>query len=102
MFCSDFEIDAGKAEADGNNAEADEAIEANVDETYEADKANGVNEATVLDEAVDAGIIYFSLTKCSAIFAEVKEYFEANNNQLGLVFDVQIRPMCRSNSSVQN
>jgi hypothetical protein len=29
MFCSDFEINAGKAEADGNNAEADEA-----DETY--------------------------------------------------------------------
>jgi hypothetical protein len=27
MFCSDFEIDAGKAEADGNNAEADEAID---------------------------------------------------------------------------
>jgi hypothetical protein len=28
MFCSDFEIDAGKAKADGNNAEANEAIEA--------------------------------------------------------------------------
>jgi hypothetical protein len=43
----------------------------------------------VLDKAVDAGIISFSLTKCSAI-AEVKEYFEANNNQLGLGFNVQI------------
>ncbi len=40
MFCSDFEIDAGKAEADGNNAEANETIEADADETDEADKAN--------------------------------------------------------------
>jgi hypothetical protein len=47
----------------------------------EYDEADKVNEATALDEAVDAGIISFSLTKCSAIFTEVKEYFEANNNQ---------------------
>ncbi len=40
MFCSDFKIDASKAEADGNNAEANEAIEADTDETNTADKAN--------------------------------------------------------------
>jgi hypothetical protein len=42
----------------------------------------------VLDKAVDAGFISFSLTKCSAVFAGVKENFEANNNQLGLGFNV--------------
>ena len=77
--------------------EVDEADKAN-----EYDKADKVNEATALDEAVDAGIISFSLTKCSAIFAEVKEYFEANNNQLELGFNVQIRLMSRSNSPIQN
>ena len=40
MFCSDFEINAGKAEADGINAEANEAIEADADETGESNKAN--------------------------------------------------------------
>ncbi len=80
--------------------EVDKADEAN--EVDEADEANKVNEVTALDEAIDAGIISFSLTKCSAIFAEVKEYFDANNNQLGVGFDVQIQLMCQSNSSVQN
>ena len=44
----------------------------------------------MLDKAVDAGFISFSLTKCYAIFVEVKECFEANNSQLGLGFNVQI------------
>ena len=33
-------------------------------------------------------VLPFSLTKYSAIFSEVKESFEVNNNQLGLGFDV--------------
>ena len=33
-------------------------------------------------------VLPFSLTKYSAIFLEVKESFEVNNNQLGLGFDV--------------
>ena len=87
-------------------ADADEIVEAaEADEANEynnADKADEVNEATALDKAVDAGFISFSLTKCYAIFLEVKEYFEANNSQLGLGFNVQIQLMCRSNSSVQS
>jgi hypothetical protein len=79
------------AEAD----DSDDADDSDVpDEVYEADEANEANEAdevddvdeyhheaTALDEAVDVGFISFSLTK---------EYFEANNNQLGLGFNVQI------------
>ena len=49
MFCSDFEIDAGKAEADGNTAEADEAIEADADEMDDA-----ANEAIVANTADDS------------------------------------------------
>jgi hypothetical protein len=45
LFYFDSELDANEAEADGNNAVADEAIEANVDETNEADKANEADEA---------------------------------------------------------
>jgi hypothetical protein len=59
-------------------AEADKADKAN--EYDHANKASEVNEATALDEVVDAGFISFSLTKCSAIFTEGKECFEANNN----------------------
>ncbi len=120
LFHIEFELDANEAKADGDNADADEAIEADADETDEADKANEaneakeaneydnadkadeVNEATALAKAIDAGFISFSLTKCSTIFVEVKEYFEAKNNQHELGFNVQIWLMCRSNSSVQN
>jgi hypothetical protein len=49
MFCSDFEIDASKAEADDNNAEANEAIEADANETDEADKANEVADEAEAD-----------------------------------------------------
>jgi hypothetical protein len=41
--------------------------------------------------------LVFSITKYSAIFVEVKGYFEKNYNQLG--YNVQIRQMCRSNST---
>ena len=87
-------------------AEADEADKVNeYDKANEYDIANEadeVNEASALDEAVDAGFISFSLTKFSAIFGEVKEYFVANKSQLGLGLNVQIRLICRSNSCVQN
>jgi len=83
--------DHDKAKKANEIVEAAEANEADKANEYDnADKANEVNEATALDEAIDARFISFSLTKCSAIFAEVKEYFEANNNQLGLGFNVQI------------
>ena len=54
MFCSDFEIDASKAKADDNNAEANkaeanEAIEADANETDEADKANEVADEAEAD-----------------------------------------------------
>ena len=49
MFCSNFEIDAGKAEADGNNTEANEAIEDDTDETDEVDKANEVADEAEAD-----------------------------------------------------
>ena len=86
---------ADKAETSvANEAEANEivmAAEANKANEYDnTDKADEVNEATVLDEAVDAGFIPFSLAKCYTIFPEVKEYFQANNSQLGLGFNVQI------------
>ena len=81
-------------------ADANKANKAN--EYDSANKTDEVGEATALDKAVDAGFIFFSLTKCYAIFAEVKEYFEANNNQIGLGFNVQIRLLCWSTSSVQS
>ncbi len=49
MFCSDFEINVGKAAAGGNNAEANEAIEADADETGKADKANEAVDETEAD-----------------------------------------------------
>ena len=66
-------------------------------------KARVAEDAKVanINEAKDARFISFSLTKCSAIFSEVKD-FEENNNQLGLGINLQIRLMCRSTSSVQN
>jgi hypothetical protein len=85
--------DANKANEDieaiaANNAKLDELDKAGevneIVEAAEADEANEVNEATALDEAIDAGFISFSLTKCSAIFAEVKEYFVANKINLDL------------------
>ena len=51
MFYFDFELDANKAKADGNNADADEAIEADADKTNEADKANEANEAKEANKA---------------------------------------------------
>ena len=51
LFHFDSELDANEAKADGNNAVADEAIEANVDETDKADKANEANEAKEANKA---------------------------------------------------
>ena len=89
-------------------AEADDSDKAI--KSKEADDANEVNEAIAVDDAVVADefdLIYeigmandskmigevmlglltlflpFSLTKHSTIFAEVKGFFEINNNQLG-------------------
>ncbi len=50
-------------------------------------------------EAIIIGNILISLTKVSAIFAEVKEYFGFENNNQLFGYDVQIQPMCQSNSS---
>ena len=79
------------AEADNSGYADHSDVPDEVDEADEANEANEANEvddvdeyhheATALDEAVDVGFISFSLTK---------EYFEANNNQLGLGFNVQI------------
>ena len=55
---------------------SDEAIESD-----EADDANKVNEAIALE--LLALFLPFSLTNNYAIFAEVKEFFGINNNQLG-------------------
>ena len=60
------------AEADNS----DEAIESD-----EADDANKVNEAIAIE--LLALFLPFSLTNNYAIFAEVKEFFGINNNQLG-------------------
>jgi hypothetical protein len=43
LFHFNFELDVNEAKADGDNAVADEAIEANADETNKADKANEAN-----------------------------------------------------------
>ena len=60
---------------------ADKATDAA--ETTEADEADVVNYAIVAYD-VDGAVLY-SLTKCSAIFAEVKGFFgiAAPDNQLG-------------------
>ncbi len=68
-------------------SEANEADEANkaitTDATNATNKADLANEAIVADN-VDGAVLY-SLTKYSAIFAEVKGYFgiTAPDNQLG-------------------
>ena len=65
-------------EADSADKAADAA------ETTEADEADVANYAIVADDADGAAVLY-SLTKYSAIFAEVKGYFgiTAPDNQLG-------------------
>ncbi len=59
-----------------NETEADKA-----DLTNETDKANYVDKAGVFIKM--SLLLPFSLTKYSAIFAEVKGFFGINNNQLG-------------------
>ena len=65
-------------EADSANEAADAA------ETTEVDEADVANYAIVADD-VDGAAVLYSLTKYSAIFAEVKGYFgiTAPDNQLG-------------------
>ena len=100
--------EANDAEADEADAKVDEADVANeATETDEADlageatdatEADWANKADAIDEvgAADDSIMIdkvvlglltlflpFSLTKHSAIFAEVKGFFGINNNQLG-------------------
>jgi hypothetical protein len=77
---ADDSDDADDSDVPNEVDEADEANEANeADEVDDVDEYH--HEATALDEAVDVGFISFSLTK---------ECFEANNNQLGLGFNVLI------------
>ena len=55
MYHFDFKLDANEAKADGNNAVADEAIEANADKPDEADevnKADLTNVAEVANKAI--------------------------------------------------
>jgi hypothetical protein len=68
---------------------ADEAELADIDESEKSDYANEVKEADEA-ESNEVGVsvelpllLPFSLTKYSAIFAEVKGSFEIYNNQLG-------------------
>ena len=67
-------------EAEANEADAEEAIVTKEIEAYVIDAANY---AIVADDA--DGAVLYSLTKYSAIFAEVKGYFgiTAPDNQLG-------------------
>jgi hypothetical protein len=68
--------------------EADEADEAG--KTDEADEANEANEVDEAGVSIKMPLLLpFSLTKYSAIFAEVKGSFGVHNNQL-LGFDAAI------------
>ncbi len=69
---------------EANEAEADEADESDyADEVDEANEANEAHKTIVADDANDA--VLYSLTKYSAIFAEVNGYFgiTAPDNQHG-------------------
>ncbi len=78
-----------------NEAEARVADEAKIDEADEANLTNdadGIDEVGVADDPIMINkvvlgmltlFVPFSLTKYSAIFAEVKGFFGINNNQLG-------------------
>ena len=68
---------ANKAEA--NVVDETKANEAGL--TNVTNKANYVDKAGVFIKM--PLLLLFSLTKFSAIFAEVKEFFGINNNQLG-------------------
>jgi hypothetical protein len=74
--------DAVESDAANEADSADEAADAA--ETTEADEADVANYAIVADN-VDGAAVLYSLTKHSAIFAEVKGYFgiTAPDNQLG-------------------
>ena len=80
---SDYEAnDAVESNAANDANLADEAADAT--ETSKANKADVANYAIVADN-VDGAAVLYSLTKYSAIFAEVKGYFgiTASDNQLG-------------------
>jgi hypothetical protein len=74
--------DAVKPDAANEADSADKAADAA--ETTKADEADVANYAIVADNVNGAAVLY-SLTKYSAIFAEVKGYFgiTAPGNQLG-------------------
>jgi hypothetical protein len=80
---SDYEADdAVESDAAKDADSADEAADAT--KTSEANEADVANYDIVADD-VDGAAVLYSLTKYSAIFAEVKGYFgiTASNNQLG-------------------
>jgi hypothetical protein len=77
------EADDAVEESDAANKADSVDKAADATETTEAGEADVANYAIVADN-VDGAVLY-SLTKYSAIFAEVKEYFgiTAPDNQLG-------------------
>ena len=93
---------------------ADEANEDNEAIATEDAKLDEADEANEIVEAAGVSIellllLPFSLTKYSAIFAEVKESFEIYNNQLGGLtggclspLSLMIRFVCRSESVFKN
>jgi hypothetical protein len=77
---------------DGPANKANDTVESNVankaDLAEEADKANLANKANkMLDDGITiVDLALYSLTKHSAIFAEVMGYFGIFDNQLGIPF----------------
>ena len=81
-----------------------------LDETVDADEVDGVsNEMPLLLKVDEASVsivllllLPFSLTKYSAIFAEVKESFEIYNNQLGAVEIAELVKNLSKSCSLRN
>ena len=81
-----------------------------LDETVDADEVDGVsNEMPLLLKVDEASVsivllllLPFSLTKYSAIFAEVKESFEIYNNQLGAVKIAELVKNLSKSCSLRN
>ena len=99
-------IEAAKADDSNKAIKSEESDDA--DEVEEADEADEANESVgVFIELLL--LLPFSLTKYSAIFAEVKESFEIYNNQLGGLtggclspLSLMIRFVCRSERVFKN
>ena len=103
-------IDADEAKADKADAVKAEASVTDEAEVRVADEVVLTNDADVIDEVGTADdsimidkvvlglltlFVPFSLTKHSAIFAEVKGFFGINNNQLGSLKGSCLSPCSR-------